>query len=195
MAIVNYAEKEITCKIVYCGPGLSGKTVNLQQIYKTVSPERRGELVSLATETERTLFFDFLPLEIGTVHGFKLRFQLYTTPGQALYEASRKLILRGADGLVYVVDSQKERLEENIKIFEALKKELSMVGYKFEEIPFVFQYNKRDLPNISSVEELNIHLNVDGKYPYFEAVAIEGIGVMETLKGIMQLVLGKIGRK
>lgn len=195
MAIVNYAEREITCKIVYCGPGLSGKTVNLQQIYKTVSPERRGELVSLATETERTLFFDFLPLDVGTVHGFKLRFQIYTTPGQALYEASRKLILRGTDGLIYVVDSQRERLEENVRIFESLKKELSIVGYKFDEIPFVFQYNKRDLPNISPVEELNIHLNIDGKYPYFEAIAIEGVGVMETLKGIMQLVLAKISRR
>ncbi|PMQ02512.1 MAG: gliding-motility protein MglA [Dictyoglomus sp. NZ13-RE01] len=195
MAIVNFAEREITCKVVYCGPGLSGKTVNLQQIYKTVSPDRRGELVSLATETERTLFFDFLPLEVGTVQGFKLRFQLYTTPGQALYEASRKLILRGADGLVFVVDSQKERLEENIKIFESLKKELSYVGYKFEDIPFVFQYNKRDLPNISSIEELNSALNVDGKYPYFEAIAIENVGVMETLKAIMQLVLAKISKR
>ncbi|ACK42630.1 MULTISPECIES: GTP-binding protein [Dictyoglomus] len=194
MAVLNYAAREITCKIVYCGPGLSGKTVNLQQIYKMVSPDRRGELVSLATETERTLFFDFLPLDLGTVQGFKLRFQLYTTPGQALYEASRKLILRGVDGLVFVVDSQKSRLDENVRIFEALKKELAAVGYDFNTLPFVFQYNKRDLPDIVSVEELNQKLNPDGKYKYFEAVAIEGKGVMETLKAISQEVLLKLTR-
>ncbi|ACI19828.1 GTP-binding protein [Dictyoglomus thermophilum] len=194
MAVLNYAAREITCKIVYCGPGLSGKTVNLQQIYKMVSPDRRGELVSLATETERTLFFDFLPLDLGTVQGFKLRFQLYTTPGQALYEASRKLILRGVDGLVFVVDSQKSRLEENVRIFEALKKELAAVGYDFNTLPFVFQYNKRDLPDIVSVEELNQRLNPEGKYKYFEAVAIEGKGVMETLKAISQEVLLKLTR-
>lgn len=194
MAVLNYAAREITCKIVYCGPGLSGKTVNLQQIYKMVSPDRRGELVSLATETERTLFFDFLPLDLGTVQGFKLRFQLYTTPGQALYEASRKLILRGVDGLVFVVDSQRSRLDENVRIFEALKKELAAVGYDFNSLPFVFQYNKRDLPDIVSVEELNEKLNPDGKYKYFEAVAIEGKGVMETLKAISQEVLLKLTR-
>jgi signal recognition particle receptor subunit beta len=194
MAVLNYAAKEITCKIVYCGPGLSGKTVNLQQIYKMVSPDRRGELVSLATETERTLFFDFLPLDLGTVQGFKLRFQLYTTPGQALYEASRKLILRGVDGLVFVVDSQRSRLEENVRIFEALKRELAAVGYEFNNLPFVFQYNKRDLPDIVSVEELNEKLNPEGKYKYFEAVAIEGKGVMETLKAISQEVLLKLTR-
>lgn len=194
MAVLNYAAREITCKIVYCGPGLSGKTVNLQQIYKMVSPDRRGELVSLATETERTLFFDFLPLDLGTVQGFKLRFQLYTTPGQALYEASRKLILRGVDGLVFVVDSQRSRLEENVRIFESLKKELAAVGYDFNTLPFVFQYNKRDLPEIVSVEELNEKLNPDGKYKYFEAVAIEGKGVMETLKAISQEVLLKLTR-
>ncbi len=194
MAVLNYAAREITCKIVYCGPGLSGKTVNLQQIYKMVSPDRRGELVSLATETERTLFFDFLPLDLGTVQGFKLRFQLYTTPGQALYEASRKLILRGVDGLVFVVDSQRSRLDENVRIFEALKKELAAVGYDFNTLPFVFQYNKRDLPDIVSVEELNQKLNPDGRYKYFEAVAIEGKGVMETLKAISQEVLLKLTR-
>lgn len=194
MAVLNYAAREITCKIVYCGPGLSGKTVNLQQIYKMVSPDRRGELVSLATETERTLFFDFLPLDLGTVQGFKLRFQLYTTPGQALYEASRKLILRGVDGLVFVVDSQKSRLEENVRIFESLKRELAAVGYDFNTLPFVFQYNKRDLPEIVSVEELNEKLNPEGKYKYFEAVAIEGKGVMETLKAISQEVLLKLTR-
>ncbi len=194
MAVLNYAAREITCKIVYCGPGLSGKTVNLQQIYKMVSPDRRGELVSLATETERTLFFDFLPLDLGTVQGFKLRFQLYTTPGQALYEASRKLILRGVDGLVFVVDSQRSRLDEDVRIFEALKKELAAVGYDFNSLPFVFQYNKRDLPDIVSVEELNEKLNPDGKYKYFEAVAIEGKGVMETLKAISQEVLLKLTR-
>lgn len=194
MAVLNYAAREITCKIVYCGPGLSGKTVNLQQIYKMVSPDRRGELVSLATETERTLFFDFLPLDLGTVQGFKLRFQLYTTPGQALYEASRKLILRGVDGLVFVVDSQRSRLEENVRIFESLKKELAAVGYDFNTLPFVFQYNKRDLPEIVSIEELNEKLNPEGKYKYFEAVAIEGKGVMETLKAISQEVLLKLTR-
>lgn len=194
MAVLNYAAREITCKIVYCGPGLSGKTVNLQQIYKMVSPDRRGELVSLATETERTLFFDFLPLDLGTVQGFKLRFQLYTTPGQALYEASRKLILRGVDGLVFVVDSQRSRLEENVRIFESLKRELAAVGYDFNTLPFVFQYNKRDLPEIVSIEELNEKLNPEGKYKYFEAVAIEGKGVMETLKAISQEVLLKLTR-
>ncbi|HOJ92236.1 MAG TPA: ADP-ribosylation factor-like protein [Dictyoglomaceae bacterium] len=194
MAVLNYAAREISCKVVYCGPGLSGKTVNLQQIYKMIVPERRGNLVSLATETERTLFFDFLPLDLGTVQGFKLRFQLYTTPGQALYEASRKLILRGVDGLVFVADSQRSRLEENVRIFEALKRELAVVGYNFHSLPFIFQYNKRDLPDIASVEELNERLNPDGKYKYFEAVAIEGKGVMETLKAISQEVLLKLTR-
>ncbi len=188
MSFINYSSREINCKIVYYGPGLCGKTTNLQYIYKKTNPEQKGKLISLATETERTLFFDFLPLALGDIKGFRVRFHLYTVPGQVFYAASRKLILKGVDGVVFVADSQIERMEANIESLEDLKINLSEQGYDLEKLPFVIQYNKRDLPNIVPVEELNRILNPNG-VPYFEAVATQGIGVFETLKGIAKLVL------
>lgn len=191
MATINYAFKEISCKIVYYGPGLCGKTTNLQYVHGNVPPKFRGELISLATEQDRTLFFDFLPLDLGEVKGFKTKFQLYTVPGQVYYNATRKLVLRGVDGIVFVVDSQRERIEENIDSFKNLKDNIKEYGYDLKNIPLVFQYNKRDLPNVSSVEELEKIINVD-KLPYFEGVATTGIGVKETLKAISSLVLKKL---
>lgn len=188
MSFINYSSKEINCKIVYYGPGLCGKTTNLQYIYKKTNPEQKGKLISLATETERTLFFDFLPLALGDIKGFRIRFHLYTVPGQVFYAASRKLILKGVDGVVFVADSQLERMEANIESMEDLRINLSEQGYDLEKLPFVIQYNKRDLPNIVPVEELNKVLNPNG-VPFFEAVATQGIGVFETLKGIAKLVL------
>jgi len=188
VSFINYSSKEINCKIVYYGPGLCGKTTNLQYIYKKTNPEQKGKLISLATETERTLFFDFLPLALGDIKGFRIRFHLYTVPGQVFYAASRKLILKGVDGVVFVADSQLERMEANIESMEDLRINLSEQGYDLEKLPFVIQYNKRDLPNIVPVEELNKVLNPNG-VPFFEAVATQGIGVFETLKGIAKLVL------
>lgn len=188
MSFINYSSREINCKIVYYGPGLCGKTTNLQYIYKKTNPEQKGKLISLATETERTLFFDFLPLALGDIKGFRVRFHLYTVPGQVFYAASRKLILKGVDGVVFVADSQIERMEANIESLEDLKINLSEQGYDLEKLPFVIQYNKRDLPNVVPVEELNKVLNPKD-VPYFEAVATQGIGVFETLKGIAKLVL------
>jgi mutual gliding-motility protein MglA len=188
VSFINYAAREINCKLVYYGPGLCGKTANLQFIYSKVAPTTRGKLISLATETERTLFFDFLPLELGTIRGFKTRFHLYTVPGQVFYDASRKLILKGADGLVFVADSQIERLEANIESLENLEANLAEQGQKLEAMPFALQYNKRDLPNIVSIEELQATLNPRA-VPWFEACAIKGVGVIETLKGIAKLVL------
>lgn len=188
MSFINYSAREINCKIVYYGPGLCGKTTNLQYIYKKTNPEQKGKLISLATETERTLFFDFLPLALGDIKGFRVRFHLYTVPGQVFYAASRKLILKGVDGVVFVADSQVERLEANIESMEDLRINLSEQGYDLEKLPFVIQYNKRDLPNVVPVEELNKLLNPNG-VPYFEAVATQGVGVFETLKGIAKLVL------
>mgnify|MGYP001773658419 FL=1 len=188
MSFINYSSREINCKIVYYGPGLCGKTTNLQYIYKKTNPEQKGKLISLATETERTLFFDFLPLALGDIKGFRVRFHLYTVPGQVFYAASRKLILKGVDGVVFVADSQIDRMEANIESLEDLKINLAEQGYDLEKIPFVIQYNKRDLPNIVPVEELNRVLNPNG-VPYFEAVATQGTGVFETLKGIAKLVL------
>lgn len=188
MSFINYSSREINCKIVYYGPGLCGKTTNLQYIYKKTNPEQKGKLISLATETERTLFFDFLPLALGDIKGFRVRFHLYTVPGQVFYAASRKLILKGVDGVVFVADSQIDRMEANIESLEDLKINLSEQGYDLEKLPFVIQYNKRDLPNVVPVEELNKVLNPNG-VPYFEAVATQGIGVFETLKGIAKLVL------
>lgn len=188
MSFINYSSREINCKIVYYGPGLCGKTTNLQYIYKKTNPEQKGKLISLATETERTLFFDFLPLALGDIKGFRVRFHLYTVPGQVFYAASRKLILKGVDGVVFVADSQIDRMEANIESLEDLKINLSEQGYDLEKIPFVIQYNKRDLPNVVPVEELNKVLNPNG-VPYFEAVATQGTGVFETLKGIAKLVL------
>lgn len=188
MSFINYSSREINCKIVYYGPGLCGKTTNLQYIYKKTNPEQKGKLISLATETERTLFFDFLPLALGDIKGFRVRFHLYTVPGQVFYAASRKLILKGVDGVVFVADSQIDRMEANIESLEDLKINLSEQGYDLEKLPFVIQYNKRDLPNVVPVEELNKVLNPNG-VPYFEAVATQGTGVFETLKGIAKLVL------
>lgn len=198
MATLNYAFKELSCKIVYYGCGLCGKTTNLIHIHKTVPQRFRGELVSLATEQDRTLFFDFLPLDLGEVKGFKTKFQLYTVPGQVYYNATRKLVLRGVDGLVFVVDSQKDRLQENIDSLENLKQNLAEYGYRlqesstdFEGIPWVVQYNKRDMPQVSDLAELQAALNEHG-LPYYEAVAVSGQGVKDTLKGISSLVIKKL---
>lgn len=188
MTLINYASREINCKIVYYGPGLGGKTTCLRYIYSKVNPNIRGKLISLATELDRTLFFDFLPMDLGNVRGFKLRFHLYTVPGQIFYNASRRLILKGVDGLVFVADSQIERMDENVESMENLHQNLSIHGLKLSEIPLVFQYNKRDLPNIVSVEELEETLN-PYKAPYFESVAIQGIGVFESLKTVGKKVL------
>ncbi len=188
MSFINYSSREINCKIVYYGPGLCGKTTNLQYIYKKTAPEAKGKMISLATETERTLFFDFLPLSLGDIRGFRTRFHLYTVPGQVFYDASRKLILKGVDGVVFVADSQLERLEANIESMENLKVNLREQGYDINNIPLVIQYNKRDLPNISTVEELRSVLNGNGHADY-EAIATTGGGVFETLKAIAKLVL------
>jgi signal recognition particle receptor subunit beta len=188
MAFINYASREINCKIVYYGPGLCGKTTNLQTIYQRTSPDARGKMISLATETERTLFFDFLPLALGDIRGFKTRFHLYTVPGQVFYDASRKLILKGVDGVVFVADSQDERLDANIESMENLKDNLDEQGYQLEKLPFVIQYNKRDLPNQTPLEELKELLNPD-QVPDFEACALTGEGVFETLKAVAKQIL------
>ncbi|MEK6539548.1 MAG: GTPase domain-containing protein [Deltaproteobacteria bacterium] len=188
MSFINYSSREINCKIVYYGPGLCGKTTNLQYIFKKTNPEHRGKMISLATETERTLFFDFLPLSLGDIKGFKTRFHLYTVPGQIFYDASRKLILKGVDGIVFVADSQIERMDANIESFENMKENLKEQGYDLANIPYVMQYNKRDLPNVVPVAELKKVLNVDG-VPDFEAVAATGGGVFETLKAVVKFVL------
>lgn len=189
MALINYASREINTKIVYYGPGLGGKTTNIKYIYSKLNPEIKGKLISLATELDRTLFFDFLPVDLGTIKGFKTRFHLYTVPGQVFYNASRKLILKGADGIVFVADSQIERYDENIESFQNMEDNLKTYNIPLDRIPVIIQYNKRDLPNITSVEELQRALNPQNKYPYFEAVATQGIGVFETLKEICKRVL------
>lgn len=188
MSFVNYHTKEINCKIVYYGPGLGGKTTNIQYIYQKTSMQNKGQMITLNTENERTLFFDFLPLDLGEIRGFKTRFHLYTVPGQVFYEASRKLILRGVDGIVFVADSQVERMEANIESYQGLEKNLSDQGYDLSKIPVVMQWNKRDLPNVSPVDELQRNLN-KRNFPAFEAVATEGEGVFETLKMISKSVL------
>lgn len=188
MAFINYASREINCKIVYYGPGLCGKTTNLQYVYQKTAPEAKGKMISLATETERTLFFDFLPLALGEIRGFKTRFHLYTVPGQVFYDASRKLILKGVDGVVFVADSQEERLDANIESMENLKVNLEEQGYELEKLPFVIQYNKRDLPNVTGVDELRNLLNPDA-VPEFEACATTGEGVFETLKAVAKQIL------
>jgi len=221
MSMINYASREINCKIVYYGPGLGGKTTNLEHVYNKVKPETRGKLISLATETERTLFFDFLPVDLGTIRGFKTRFHLYTVPGQVYYNASRKLILKNVDGIVFVGDSQRERLEANQESMQNLYDNMAEYGYDITRMPFVVQYNKRDLTNIATVDELQAALNpgwevsdsarqrvipdpyhagqnlvdeqADGQWieraPHFEAIAIKGDGVFETLKAVSKLVL------
>lgn len=188
MSFINYSSREINCKIVYYGPGLCGKTTNLQFIYKKTNPEQKGKLISLATETERTLFFDFLPLSLGDIKGFRVRFHLYTVPGQVFYAASRKLILKGVDGVVFVADSQIERMEANIESLEDLKINLAEQGYALEKLPYTIQYNKRDLPNVAPVSELEKLLNTNNT-PYIEGVATTGVGVFETLKGVAKQVL------
>ncbi len=188
MSFINYSSREINCKIVYYGPGLCGKTTNLQLIYKKTNPEQKGKLISLATETERTLFFDFLPLALGDIRGFKVRFHLYTVPGQVFYAASRKLILKGVDGVIFVADSQIERMDANIESLEDLRINLAEQGYAVEKLPYVIQYNKRDLPSVAPLEELNKILNVNG-VQWFEAVAPTGVGVFETLKSVAKQVL------
>jgi signal recognition particle receptor subunit beta len=221
MSMINYAAREINCKIVYYGPGLGGKTTNLEHIYGKVKPDTRGKLISLATETERTLFFDFLPVDLGTIRGFNTRFHLYTVPGQVYYNASRKLILKNVDGVVFVADSQIERMEANLESMQNLYDNMAEYGYDLTKIPFVIQYNKRDLPNAAPVSELQAALNPGWEHPdpakarvvpdpfhagenlvdqlesgewverapYFEAVAIDGDGVFDTLKAVSKLVL------
>lgn len=191
MPFINLPLREITCKIVYYGPGLCGKTTNLQYIYAKTNPEARGNMISLATETDRTLFFDFLPLGLGEIRGFKTRFHLYSVPGQVFYDASRKLILRGVDGVVFVADSLRDRMDANLESMENLRINLAEQGYDLDTIPFVIQYNKRDLPSAVPVEELSAQLN-PRRVPEFEAVAVNGDGVFETLKAIAKLVLTKI---
>ncbi len=191
MALINYSSKEINCKIVYYGPGLGGKTTNIKHIYSKVNPENRGKLMSLDTELDRTLFFDFLPVDLGTVKGFSVHFHLYTVPGQIYYNASRKLILKGVDGLIFVADSQIERFEDNIDSIENLEDNLAEYNKKVEEIPMAIQYNKRDLPNIVSLNELEDALNPRGVFSC-EGVAIEGIGVFEPLKEVSKKVLRKL---
>lgn len=191
MTFINYASREINCKIVYYGPGLCGKTTNLQHIYDSTAPQAKGKLISLATETDRTLFFDFMPLELGTVRGFKTRFHLYTVPGQVYYDASRKLILKGVDGVVFVADSQEERMDANIESLYNLEENLKSQGYDLLKIPYVLQLNKRDLPNVSSVEELTGELQRKGE-PVYEAVASKGDGVFDTLKAVAKQVLTEL---
>jgi hypothetical protein len=191
MSFINYSSREINCKIVYYGPGLCGKTTNLQYVYAKTNPEAKGKMISLATETERTLFFDFLPLSLGEIRGFKTRFHLYTVPGQVFYDASRKLILKGVDGVVFVADSQIERMEANLESVENLRVNLAEQGYELAKIPYVVQYNKRDLPNIATLEELHRLINPRNS-PEFQAVAPTGVGVFDTLKAVAKLVLREL---
>ena len=220
MSMINYASREINCKLVYYGPGLGGKTTNLEHVYSKVAPEKQGKMVALATETDRTLCFDFLPVDLGTIRGFKTRFHMYTVPGQVYYNASRKLILKGVDGLVFVADSQMDRMEANVESMQNLYDNMAEYGYDVAKIPFVIQYNKRDLPNAAPISELQQQLNpgwevtdsakqqetmdslnkgewlmtqVDGTWiqraPYVESIAVNGVGVFETLKHAAKLVL------
>jgi signal recognition particle receptor subunit beta len=224
MSLINYASREINCKIVYYGPGLGGKTTNLEYVYEKVAPSSKGKLISLATETERTLFFDFLPVDLGTIRGFRTRFHLYTVPGQVYYNASRKLILKGVDGVVFVADSQIDRMEANLEAMQNLYDNMAQHGYDLTRMPFVLQYNKRDLPNAAPIAELDAALNpgwpvddparqkptpdpwrpgeylvkeVEGTWvervPTFEAVAVQGEGVFDTLKAVSKQVLKALG--
>jgi mutual gliding-motility protein MglA len=224
MSMINYASREINCKLVYYGPGLGGKTTNLEFVYNKVAPTARGKMISLATETERTLFFDFLPVDLGNIRGFKVKFHLYTVPGQVYYNASRKLILKGVDGVVFVADSQIERMDANIEAMQNLYENMTQHGYDLTRIPFAVQYNKRDLPNAAPVAELQAALNPgwpledaprqrvtpdpdheseflvwqqDGQWleraPYYEAVAVTGEGVFDTLKAISKSVVKTLG--
>jgi signal recognition particle receptor subunit beta len=194
MTFINYAAREINCKIVYYGPGLCGKTTNLQWIYDKTNPQAKGKLISLATETDRTLFFDFLPLDLGQVRGFKTRFHLYTVPGQVFYDASRKLILKGVDGVVFVADSQDARMEANAESLQNLEKNLKEQGYDLKTVPYVLQFNKRDLPSAVAAADMYKQLNIKGE-PTFEAVAVNGTGVFDTLKAVAKLVLTELKKK
>ncbi len=191
MTFINYASREINCKIVYYGPGLCGKTTNLQHIFEATAPQSRGKLISLATETDRTLFFDFMPLELGTVRGFKTRFHLYTVPGQVFYDASRKLILKGVDGVVFVADSQEERMDANIESLYNLEENLKTQGYDLMKIPYVLQLNKRDLPNVIPAADLSAEL-MRREEPVVEAIASTGAGVFDTLKAVAKQVLTEL---
>jgi mutual gliding-motility protein MglA len=191
MTFINYASREINCKIVYYGPGLCGKTTNLQYIYDSTAPASKGKLISLATETDRTLFFDFMPLELGTVRGFKTRFHLYTVPGQVFYDASRKLILKGVDGVVFVADSQEERMDANIEALYNLEENLKANGYDLLKLPYVLQLNKRDLPNVIPADELVSELRRKDEAVH-EAVAYKGTGVFDTLKSVAKQVLTEL---
>jgi signal recognition particle receptor subunit beta len=224
MSMINYASREINCKLVYYGPGLGGKTTNLEFVYNKVAPGSRGKMISLATETERTLFFDFLPVDLGNIRGFKVKFHLYTVPGQVYYNASRKLILKGVDGVVFVADSQLERMEANIEAMQNLYDNMAQHGYDLTKLPFAIQYNKRDLPNAAPIAELQAALNPgwvveegsrqrplpDAEHPgdflvqlqdsqwierapYYEAVAVTGEGVFDTLKAISKTVVKTLG--
>lgn len=194
MTFINYASKEINCKIVYYGPGLGGKTTNLQFIYTKTAPEAKGKMISLATEADRTLFFDFLPLDLGTIRGFTTRFHLYTVPGQVFYDASRKLILKGADGVVFVSDSQEERMEANIESIRNLETNLEEHGLDLKTIPYALQFNKRDLPSALPVDEMYRSLNYK-REPTFEAVATEGVGVFDTLKSVAKQILVELKKR
>src|SRR5256886_8213722 len=188
LSFINFAAREINCKIVYYGAGLGGKTTNLQLIYQKTAEQQKGKMISLATETERTLFFDFLPLDLGSVRGFKTRLHLYTVPCQVFYDASRKLILRGVDGIVFVADSQQERMDANVEALDNLMSNLKEHGYDFNKIPYVLQLNKRDLPNVLSVDDLAQQLRRKNE-PVLEAIAFQGGGAFETLKEIARQVL------
>jgi len=188
MTFINYAAREINCKIVYYGPGLGGKTTNIQQIHERTQADAKGKLISLATETDRTLFFDFMPIELGTIRGFRTRFHLYTVPGQVFYDASRKLILKGVDGVVFVADSQEMRMDANAEAIHNLRENLKDHGFDLETVPYCLQLNKRDLPTAVPVADMEKALRQNGE-PIFEAVATKGTGVFETLKGIVKLVL------
>jgi len=193
MSLINYSSREINCKIVYYGPGLCGKTTNIQYVYNKVDPSTKGKLITLATEMDRTLFFDFLPLELGTVKGFKTRFHLYTVPGQVYYDASRKLILRGVDGIVFVADSQSARYDANIESLYNLHENLEEYKLKLDDVPFVLQYNKRDMEDVIALEDMEQELNPE-KFPSFPAVAVNGDGVFDTLKCVAKGVLKKLSK-
>lgn len=194
MSFINYASREINCKIVYYGPGLCGKTTNLQFIYEKTNPQNKGQLISLATETDRTLFFDFLPLDLGTVRGFRTRFHLYTVPGQVFYDASRKLILKGVDGVIFVADSQEARQDANLESLDNLRLNLRENGFDLATVPYALQFNKRDMPTAMPYDLMFRELNVKGE-PTFEAVATKGIGVFETLKAVAKQVLHELSKK
>ncbi len=195
MVLFNYSTRELTAKIVYYGPGLCGKTTNLQFVYSSLPDSvKKGKMLSLATKTDRTLFFDFLPIELGTIRGMHTRVQLYTVPGQVFYNSTRKLVLKGADGVVFVADSQAKMLEANIESYRNLDENLREMGIRIEEIPLVMQFNKRDLPNLASIEEMNTRINRHNA-PFYEAVAMTGIGVEDTLKAVTKLVLNNLSSK